>query len=65
MLKRALLLFVVLALAAAPTFASSKNSAGSGTDRPKSVSVKAHTKKDGTVVRAHKRAAPSKSRKRR
>ena len=38
----------------------SKSSYKSSSPRPKTVSVRGYTKKDGTVVGAYKRAAPKK-----
>jgi hypothetical protein len=43
---------------AAPKTHSSSHSSHKANDRPKTVHVRSYTKKNGTVVKAHKRATP-------
>jgi hypothetical protein len=58
MIRRSLLtLLLVLAFFASPAFAKPKSG---GSSTPKPVHVKPYTKKDGTHVEGHDRAAPTK-----
>ena len=56
-MKRALVLFILALLLAAPLDVSARGGGRGGGKSGGSVSVKGHTRKDGTYVQPHKRSA--------